>query len=490
MRLKFFHIRIGILAALVVGLAATRAVALTISPRNPAPEGSVAVPLTTSNTSQTKAGSLEVLGHTTVSPTLTIGQAGGTSQICWNGDCRDSWTEVAEITGFLHLGSSTNPDVGVASIQGTSGVSDPTFGVRAVAGLAEVGKPTFGIKGIAQGNAAQTTAKSYGVYGQAYRDGQSAIYATTKPPGFNFSANAWAGYFYGHVGVAETTGAGVYDLVVGTGSASNNGVAELCLNGVCNSVWPAVSGSGVWSLVTQGAWPNQRNFIQAGDPTASVRVGGSGASAPIAVSVASSGGVPTSASLAVAGPAKYEQYVVGSPDGLGLPVNVTCGDGICNNNECDIGPPASPAGCTMASVGYCPKDCDITPPTDAYYDDIVPIQICRPPQPCPEINPYIYLRWWNGPELDIAGARVIIRTDRFPTGPEDFSYISRGPNFVNSDINGVPNTYYALDPLCMLKTDGGPTYYVALYAYDGVKNFAPGTYFIGQCIDTPPLEPF
>lgn len=456
----FRHRRVAITLAVFSILAGARVFAATVTPISPAPEGSIGIPLNTSATSQTKAGKLLVQGISTVNNGINLGKAGGTSNICWNGDCRTDWDDVARVSGFLRLAPSSN-DVGIVSIQGTGGATDPAGAVNVTAGTPSAGFPTFAIQALAEANTgANLTAKSYGVLGQAAvnRPEHTAIYATTKGVGFDYSQNAWAGYFYGNVGIGGVSEDGGFDLVIGGGSAQNNGVAELCLGGNCQSVWPTATGTGVWTLASVGG----RNYLRPNTTTASLRVGGGGSAAPFKVDVSSVAGVPTDASLTVTGPSKFERYVVGTP--TNLTVTQTCGDGVCNNSEND----------SFFSPNYCPIDCDVTAPGDSYMDDAIPVSPCQFGRICSQVPPYLYISAYTPDEVDVAGFRVIVRTDRFPTGPLDFVGFY-------GDVLAPPNQNTNYLPTCNL----GELYYVGIYTRDRGGNFAPGTVGIPRCLDRP-----
>lgn len=455
--------RIAIALVVFAMVLGARAFAATVTPISPAPEGSIGIPLNTSATAQTKAGKLLVLGISTVNNGLNLGKASGTSSICWNGDCRTSWDDVARVSGFLRLVPSTSPDVGLVSIQGTGGASDPAGAVNVTAGTPSTGFPTFAIQALAESNTgANLTAKSYGVLGQAAvnRPEHSAIYATTKGVGFDYSQNAWAGYFYGNLGIGGVAEDGGFDLVIGGGSAQNNGVAQLCLGGDCRNVWPTASGSGVWTLASVGG----RNYLRPNSTIASLRVGGGGPTAPFKVDVSSVAGVPTDASLTVTGPSKFERYVVGTPSNLS--VTQTCGDGVCNNSENDI----------FSSPNYCPIDCDVTAPGDSYMDDSIPVSPCQRGVLCPQVPPYLYISVYTPNELDVTGFRVIVRSDRFPTGPLDTS------GGFHNDVAALPNKTTNYFPSCQME---GVEYYVGIYTIDRGGNFAPGTLGLPACLDRP-----
>ncbi len=104
-------LRIGTVSALVIAsLVGLRVSAASwLSPANPEPGGNIAPFLTTSAASQVKRGGLTVQGQTVIPDpvTLTIGSTGGISRICWGGVddayCRNDWTDISGLTGYLHL---------------------------------------------------------------------------------------------------------------------------------------------------------------------------------------------------------------------------------------------------------------------------------------------------------------------------------------------------------------------------------------------------
>lgn len=466
-------------------IAARVSAASFIPPNAVQPSGNIAAPLNTSSTAQTKVGQLTVLGPTTVNG-LTIGKVGGTSQICWNGTCQSDWNSIVTVTGFLRLVGSAPQDTGYAIIQGPSdplpGSLYPSSAITGRARVPSATGPTYGLYGIAAQNPGDPTKTSTGVLGQATWNSalHAAIFATTKPGGVDNSARAYAGYLNGSVAVTANAASptAFYDVYVGS-SANTNGLAELCLGGVCRTQWPVVTGTGVWSLQTI----SQKVFLTPNTTTRNVALGGATSTSPIFVSVSQAAGVPTRADLTVAGTTKFEQYVVSTPT-AGMPVSVTCGDGICNGSEND----------TWGSPNYCPQDCDFTAPVDVQYWDA--ITNCLP-GPCNPSPPHLYL-YWFGPQVfespDYIGARVVIRTDRDPTGPFDTSYTAPGDGiFVpGADIPGTPGSVGAWGPSCNMNLPGGHYYHIGLYAYDAQRNYAPGYVVPGYCTDDnfpPPSQP-
>ncbi|MBI4092860.1 MAG: hypothetical protein HY420_02965 [Candidatus Kerfeldbacteria bacterium] len=458
-----------VVVTFVTVLVGLRVSAATFSaPNLPEPGGNISLPLNTSSSPQTKAGGLTVEGDATIQNGLTLGQAGGSSKICWNDDgtglnCRNNWGELSTVTGYLRLnsGGAGPADTGHIQIQGTSGSSDPVATVTVRAGTTTApSESSYGVYGVAVGGV--PSAISYGVLGQATVNSfqRAAIFGSSA--GF---PNAWAGYFTGgDVGVADQ-----FDLAVG-GTAVLNNTTQLCLNSTCIDSWPPDAGSGFWERSSSNLHPL--------DPTKSITVAGSVSTAPFHVAVISDGSPPDpdKADLTIiAGTAKFNQYIVGTPppcnDPPGtcyLPAADTCGDGICSNKECDSG---TTPGCTTADPNHCPADCDITPPDDVGVD--TELEVCAGSGCPPPTPPTLYVKWTNPGNSDFAGTRVIVSSDRYPTGP---TYI--GDLGIMKDI-AKPGTTYSAP--CNLST----RYYAALYAYDQMGNFAPGILYDPLCTTLP-----
>lgn len=450
--------QLAITTITVIALGVTlRVSAVTwFSPSVPEPGGNVSAPLNTSATAQIKRGGLTILGTTIIpsSSSLIIGTGGGTSRICWNGLCKSGWGEVGQLTGYLRLqtdNQASSPDVGYVNLQGLDSATAPAA-IRGQAGIPST-TPTYGV----YGEASAAAGTSYGLYALAAGSGPTQYAVFADNAGW---AKAWAGYFSGQVAISNSGTEG-YDLIIGTAPSSQiSSRSEICLAGRCRFDWPEVSGAGYWQST------GDLRPITAGK---SVAVAGSGSTAPFRVDVATDvNGTPTNASLNVFGGAKFDQYVVGTPP-TGTPATQSCGDGICQAPECDDAAP----GCLLAN--RCKPDCDVTPPGNASVREL--IKVGRPCNPrrnpdCPQRQSYLYVVWNNPSDADFAGVRVIIRQDRFPTGPGDSSFGDpAGGDFASPQ--------YSYVEVC----DSKISYYAGLYAYDTSGNFASGLLSRPPCTD-------
>lgn len=73
-------------------------------------------------------------------------------------------------------------------------------------------------------------------------------------------------------------------------------------------------------------------------------------------------------------------------------------------------------------------------------------------------NAVVHLSWTLPPDPDLAGVRIVRRTDTFPTGPLDGALIYTGLGTATDDL-AVTN---------------GTTYYYAIFAFDGNGNYSSG----------------
>ncbi len=479
MRIRTPLFLLALLSLSAFGLAMrVGAAPVWVSPPGPQPGGNIAPPLNTSSEPQTKKGGLTIEGTVSIDPgkTLTIGRAGGTSRICWNdsGDgtnCRSSWAAVATATGLLTLNQTGTPtDTGYVVLHQAGVAAPEPATVTGLAGVPMSATPTFGIEGRVTGGSAG--AYSTGIYGLAAAADDAAhfgVYATTDLGSTAFFdwPNAWAGYFRGDVAVSNLDTAPTapqYDLVIGSGAAVANNLAEICLGGVCKDVWPKSSGTGLWDLSSYTLSPSTGSR--------SLAFAGQGVTAPVFVAVAGSG-----ADLVVRGSAKFSSYTIGVPSPT-VPPALTCGDGICTDppeNDTFCGP--RPCGIPAGSF-YCPEDCDQTPPGNAQVLSEDAIEVPPPCTPgagpegqCP-VRPYHFAVAWQNPnDPDLQATRLIIRTDRFPQGQNDTSAATAALDF-------PPNQFIYEDP-CF----EGFTYYAGLYAFDQQNNFASGMIFTPLCTD-------
>lgn len=430
--MRFFILPIVVLMTLVLAIAAVRVSAAPfVNPVTPVPGGLVSPFLNTSSTAQTKLGGLTVqdlvvgvVGNDPGDDDLKVGRTGGSSKICWNGVCKNSWDEVVQLTGKLRLRPASGYDTGAIQLKGLDCVagslncpSDPPATVITRAGKPST-SPTHGIYGRANGGAAGTA--SYGIYGRAAADSHYAVYATNSG-----NIYAWAAYFEGDVAVTTKVDGTPSDLYIGVNTMNNDNVAQLCLNGDCRSSWASIGSSGFWSLNGSYLYPTA--------VTRSLGVGGAAPNAPFSVAVtADANNLPQQADLSVRADSQFNQYVVGTPP-ASLPVSVTCGDGQCNGSEND----------TYGSANYCPADCDATAPGNISF--ILVIQ-----------NDSTLERTWTWAypvDADVAGVRIVRKQGSPPTGPTDGTFLT----FVNSPGSTYTGTNHALDV----------GYFYGFYTYDG-----------------------
>lgn len=472
-----------------IGLVALRVTAASwVEPASPQPIGEISNPLNTSSQAQSKKGGLTIGGTLTVNPAdLTLGASNQEkSRICWNGTdgafCKTGWDSLTSLVGYLHL-SPAVADVGSVYLTGPAVVGNfyppsedtvnPT--IRGIASVPTGSSATYGVYGEASSSTGGPSAGVYAVSGST-NDDHRALFADSSG-----TPSAWAGLFNGSVAVSDPLG-GRCRIQTAT-VCSNNGECPapgdscmpypslaigsvgpagspmdkgyLCLGSAgCMSSWPATSGNGFWTGV---------NTLRPIDTTKSIAVAGAGAGAGATIDVRLSGGSPVSSKFTVRGTAKFDQYTVGRPpDDLDL--SYTCGDGICRTPENDV----------YGSPSYCPLDCDHTPPGNAY-PRLLDIQVCnrRSRQLCP-LQPFkIYPVWDNPSDLDFAGSKVVIRTDRFPTGPDDNDFGDASGGILGSDLDRK------IQPCALQKQ----MYYIGVYSFDQVGNISSGLTYDTQCTD-------
>lgn len=459
---------------LAMATAVIRASAATwVSPSFGQPSGNIAAPLNTSLTDQTKAGGLSVNNLTIVDPqTLTIGRTDTTTRFCWNdnGDgtnCRSDWSEISVLSGFVHLQPPQETDTGRFTLHQAGLGSDTQQGtLTVIAGEPKNTIPTYGVWGEASDNAGGV---SSGINATANLNGHYAVAGSNG--GF---ADAWAGYFIGNVTISKYQILGTEyfpDLAVGAGSApDSDATSEICLGGTCLDTWPTVIGTGLWSR-NAGV-----GVLRPNDDTKSLSV----ANNKFAVNITA--GAAPQADLTLGGRGKFDQFVIGSPP-AGSPVVITCSDGACNGNECDPDTFPKVAACRNDAALWCKSDCDIIPPPNAQLNEVFADPFlcefgpCFPPPATLHIH-YTLPQWPDGSAVDdLAGVRVIIREDRFPTGPNDAGYMPSIFAPSKADVP-VPNNRYDLS-----NCDQSAQYLVGLYAYDTTGHFAAGTVGYGLCTD-------
>ena len=84
----------------------------------------------------------------------------------------------------------------------------------------------------------------------------------------------------------------------------------------------------------------------------------------------------------------------------------------------------------------------------------------------------VHLSWTMPPDPDLAGVRIVRRTDQFPTGPNDGDVVYSGSGSTFDDTN----------------VTGGVTYYYGAFSYDTSGNFASGA-LAQATVTSPPLPP-
>jgi len=514
-------IPLGILAFAIVSLRASAAT--WVSPNSSEPGGNVAPSLNTSSEEQTKYGGLTIQSGllTVTGDRLTVGVTPTElSKICFvdqqdgTSDCRSGWGDIVTNPDALSLFPQPY-DHGYVSLKAPSIDFGDTANatVRGIAGSPTSTISTFGVLG----EASSSEGQSYGIQAQANVANHIALYADTA------SGTLWGGYFSGSVLITDPLGGKCKDntsascasnndcvdqgagntcipypsLIIG-GNGPGSGLRKdrgyICLKDVCKSEWPVVSGVGYWTGTT--ALQPKTEFTGR-----SLAVGGAGSSAPVTVTVTTDANYnPKTADMSVKGSAAFGQYVVGSPPG-NAPVVTTCGDGKCTGLE----------NGTIGSPYYCPSDCDSTPP-----DDVIPatyiIHLCNPDvwcipntdvclapfcrrnrfgeeicgfkYSCPSDQYYtLYLHWTNPDSPDYAGVKVIIRNDRYPTGPDDVSNVDPP---VQGFTVGPETTAYDQD----CTAHHNLPYFIGMYAFDTSGNYSQGVRFWGLCTNAEVLFDF
>lgn len=248
------------------------------------PGGSkVAPPINTSATTQTKKGNLTLDGNGAVR--LEVGSSGESSEICLNGDCTVDLSPDDYIRLQTNWAART-ADSGFAEILAGSGQQYALKAEGSEPVGATPGNETSGLYG-AVASAGGGFIERYGVRGSALYDDQFNYGVYGKA---DYDA-AYAGYFEGRVRI---TG----DLLVG----SSTNQKKICLNDdgdgtgpECVTSWPFVPGQYV-QLHTE--------------------------SMP----------APDEGSLSITGSGTFSSIVLGTaPEGT--PIDITCGDGVCQEVE-------------------------------------------------------------------------------------------------------------------------------------------------------------
>ncbi|MFH0828924.1 MAG: hypothetical protein V1907_01975 [Candidatus Kerfeldbacteria bacterium] len=509
-----FAIPLGILALAVVSLRASAAT--WVSPSSSEPGGNVAPSLNTSSEEQTKFGGLTIQsGELTVTgrPLRVGGSPTELSKICFvnaagTADCRSGWGEVVTNPNALSLFPQPY-DRGYISLKGPT---DSNFHgtavnatVRGIAGSPTSTISTFGVLGEASSEEGEE-GQSFGIQAQANVADNAALFAETV------SGTLWGGYFSGSVLITDPRGGTCENdrtipcerdsqcqgegnscipfpsLIIG-GNGPESGFRKdlgyICLAGVCKSEWPVISGAGYWTGTT--TLQPKPEFIGR-----SLAVGGAGSSAPVTVAVTTDANYnPITADMSVRGNTAFGQYVVGTPPG-NAPIITTCGDGKCTGLE----------NGTIGSPYYCSSDCDSTPPGNvipAQYlihscdpsggwcdpnSDTCEFQVCkRNPDErcgfsyyCPRNPDWTFYLYWQNPynSPDYAGVKVIIRNDRYPTGPDDVDNVYPP---VQGFIAGPEQTGYEAD----CTAHHNRPYFVGMYSFDTSGNYSGGVLTWGVC---------
>lgn len=495
------------LSAVALTLFGLRAMAASWVPSSaPQPGGNIAPMLNTSAQDQTKTGGLIVQGAVTLdaSGRLVIGESpANKGAVCLPNpdnpgtfDCRKGWSELTTNPDKLNL-FPTDGDFGYVTLKGPTDVQfgapdDFNATVRGTAGQPTTKLSTYGIFG----EASSEPGPSYGIYAPVagISSNHRALFATTAPHG-QTNGKMWAGYFNASLLVTDPKGGtcrisgdpcvddaacgGVGDSCIpypsvavggnGPGPGLDMSVGYICLNSVCRSQWPDIHGIGYWSATS----PVEPLAQYAGR---SLAVGGAASAAGFTVKVTTDASLnPVNADVNVSGNAQFDKYVVGTPTPT-IPFIATCGDGICSGKENDD--PSSPY--------YCPKDCDNTPPgnPEAVTLDMLrcppsEVDYCLPGH-CPGLCPrgptyFLYFAWYDANDLDIKGTKVVVRTDRYPTGPNDTCTTQYCMGY---DLNAFPGSYeYHAPTVCSRLT----SYYVGLFAYDNSGNYSSGALSTGLC---------
>ncbi len=498
---------LGVLAIALVGFRATAA--SWVPPSSPQPGGNISASLNTSAQDQTKTGGLIVQGAVTLDSagTLIIGNsATNKGAVCLPDagspsvfDCRKGWSELTTNPDKLNLFPTTG-DIGYVTLKAPA---DLNFGppddfnatVRGIAGPPTTKLSTYGIFG----EASAEEGPSYGIYAQAgVSSNHRALFATTAPHG-QTNGKMWAGYFNASMLVTDPNGGtckisgdpcvddascgGIGDscipypsVVIGSNGPTaglDRSVGYICLNNDCRSQWPEVHGVGYWSATS----PIEPLAQYAGR---SLAAGGSASSAGFTVKVTTDKSLnPVNADVGVSGNAQFDTYVAGTPLSS-MPFSATCGDGICSGNEND----------NSSSAFYCPQDCDVTPPENAWpYDQELlrcpagDVDFCIPGK-CFTLCPagpryYLYFAWTDPPDADLSRTRVVVRTDRYPTGPSDSC---SDASCLDYEVNAYPYSYQYHSPT---ECNRNLSYFVGIFSSDASGNYSSGTLMWGYCTNRP-----
>lgn len=250
--------------------------AVFVEPGDIPPGGTeIAPPINTSETTQTKQGSLTLDGPNPVR--LEIGNASeGDNKLCLNGVCVTS-LGVSDYVQLQGTDGSSTPGIPQSGFSELRAKSTQQYALRAE-GSEPTTDWTAGLYGVAS-TSSSGSFERYGVFGRTQYDSQLSygVYGYADPALY---PNAYAGYFEGRVKV-------IGDLLVAPG-----GGAQICLNGECLTSWPFLSST---------------DFVR-------LQKGGGASSDDGAVNISGSG--------------TFSSIVLGEPV-AGTPPAITCGDGVC-----------------------------------------------------------------------------------------------------------------------------------------------------------------
>lgn len=378
-----------------------------VEPTSPA-GGSTAWPLNSSGNAQIKRG------------TLIIGEAGGNAKLCLNTNdpndltnCISNWSNAGS---FVHLKNFV------------PGNGFPSTDLRAYEAADT---------GYARIQATGNNLYSVIVEANTGPSSSTALIATDGGRATNYAANFQGKLYIGY--------------------PSSLAEAKLCLNGeyaIDTTPGDASFGKGCitsWSQIAAIAAAGDYVILQPATSTPTAQFG----------------------QLAISGGASFASdpntaVVIGAP-GVGTPITVTCGDGICNSNECSLS--TAPA-CGVGSADYCPTDCDRTPPGNITIHGTLYNSGTGS-------YPIAGFGWTLPTDPDLAGTRILRQLGTPPTSPS-------GPADLTVNISAPTDNWN--DPT-QLEFD--TTYYYAFYAYDATGNFSSGQQMVFRVnrSTVPPFEP-
>lgn len=297
----------GLVSAVLLGFGSMARGAWDEPAGFPPNGASVQAPLNTSGYLQTRSDDLTLQGTLEIGNKLeTQGTADITSkldiagQLCFGSDCRDSFTVYSDTylrrepsspdQGSVVIGDKNGAGGGGSvSVTATSSViasqeTAVTSNAASPDSLPTDPKVTYGLLGTANTGPTRPDFLSVGVYGLARADSPFSV-GVGGEAASTYETGAYAGYFQGRVKIA----------------------GQLCFAGQCRDEWPDWTGAGYFVKLADAGTPSQ--------------VG--------------------NADLDASSASAFESLVIGGVVS-GVPIEVSCGDGICNNNE---------------TVSNCPNDC-------------------------------------------------------------------------------------------------------------------------------------